>query len=61
MTPEKLLLLNLIARMGLSAAIQVYEIVITAPTDTDAIASLKAANIKTADDYLREDKEARGL
>jgi hypothetical protein len=59
MSPEKLLLLNLIARIGLSAAIRVYEIVESTPSHTDAIAALKAANIKTADDYLREDAEAR--
>ncbi len=59
MTPEKLMLLNLIARMGLSAAIRVYEIVESAPTHAEAIAALKAANIKTADDYPREDADAR--
>jgi hypothetical protein len=54
MTPEKLALVNLITRVGLRAALEIYEIIATAPTDADAIAALKKASIKTADDYVAE-------
>ena len=59
MTPEKLLLGNLIARVGLAAGIAIYEAIMSAPTDAEAIKVLKARIVKTADDYIAEDLASR--
>lgn len=54
MTPDKLALINLIARVGLSAALTIYETIASAPTAEDAVAALRKAASKSADDYLAE-------
>lgn len=59
MTPEKILLLNLIARLGLRAALVIWEQVESATTDKDAVAQLKARLLKTPQDFIDEDLARR--
>lgn len=56
MTPTQLALINLIAKVGLDAAIIITEKLASATTPQEAVAALKAARDKTAEQYLAEAK-----
>ena len=59
MTPLQLALINLIAKVGLDAAIAITENLARAATPEQALAALKAARDKTAEQYLAEAKLPR--
>lgn len=56
--PMQLALIQLIAKVGLDAGIAIIEGLQKSATLTDAIAALRAAQAKTAADYLAEAKRA---
>jgi hypothetical protein len=59
MTPETLALIQLIAKVGLDAALVILQAINKpAATIDDAIAALEAARAKTSADYLAEAKAA---
>lgn len=56
MTPAQIALINLIAKVGLDAAIIITEKLASATTAQEAVAALKEARDKTAQQYLAEAK-----
>ena len=54
MTPDKLALINLIARLGLDATITVWKNVKSAATIDDAIAALEKSASKNWSDFKNE-------
>jgi hypothetical protein len=58
MTPMQIALINLIAKVGLDAAIIITEQLAKATTPQEAVAALKAARDKTAEQYLVEAKSS---
>lgn len=54
MNQEKLALVNLIAELGLEAALIVWEQVNSAPTTNDAIVALRKSTMLGAEDFAKE-------
>jgi hypothetical protein len=52
--------INLIAKVGLDAAIVIIEAINSAPTEAEALASLKKAATKTPEQYVAEELARRG-
>ncbi len=60
MTPQTIALINLIAKVGLDTAIVIVEEIGSPTSNEEAVAALKRARDKSAEQYLADAKAAAG-